>query len=222
MNLHLADAPVEIQYFGWALEDLPESRALYEFLVAPGFLPPDFSVAQVQAVYRRYLYPGPPSDRERLVIERPNIFVTEDRPRYVDIVPRNLDTLSSTPDELYDADRSLGDTLDGPAYRAMLAGFLGGLAGDMDAIEWLGLLLVRGSLNRQLTIGRYLGTLTQGQIGNREATLPTKREVLEWAQAIENRRFAYLVGDRAAGFANQLPRVISAYSDFIASFRDQL
>lgn len=69
------------------------------------------------------------------------------------------------------------------AYRLMLVAFLGALNSNPVAIRWLCVLMVRGGLNRQLTISHFLAVASGGTFGNTEMALPSPPELLEWAQA---------------------------------------
>jgi hypothetical protein len=209
MNVELAGAPADVQYFGWALQHLPAASALAGLLAVPNAVPAEFASDSVRDVYRQYLYgagfglPEPYGPYSRPTGIVPGL------PRYVDIVSADFSAIISAPDEVYDADRQQHGSIDALAYQAMLAAFLGGFAGDSLAISWLGVLLLRGPLNRQLTIGRFLGVLTQGQVGAAEPTLPTKGQAVQWAQAA--------VRGEVVEPINRLPGIIESYAAFASS-----
>lgn len=214
MNIQLADAPEDVQYFGWALEHLPEGKMASGLLAVPDALPSDVAVNRVRSVYGDYLYRATPED----------IYIAGGRYRrdpfpyrggspsgravlYTDIVNNDPDRIRSAPGELYDADRNLDGTIDDLAYRAMLASFLGAFDGDSYAIQLLATLMLRGSLNRQHTIARFLGVVTRGQVSLLPGP-PQKTEVVGLARSV-------VAGD--VNIEGQLAQVIRSYAYFVSA-----
>jgi hypothetical protein len=204
MNIELVDAPEDVQYFGWALQHLPEGNTLSGLLAVPDALPPDVAVARVQDVYHKYF------DTDRLVPlpVLPDYLRRDVHPLYAEIVgPNKAAEIEAAQDELYDADRHLPGRIDDLAYQAMLAGFLGAFDKDTTSVRWLATLLLRGSLNRQLTIGSFFRMLTGGELGAFESVLPTKSETVTLAKTLVS-------GDLHSEY--QLAQTIRHYADFIS------
>jgi hypothetical protein len=212
MNIELAGAPEDVQYFGWALQQLPEGNRLSGLLAVPDVLPSDVAVAGVRDVYGKYLYREPSvSLSQWRSYQRRAVQLPGEAPLYADIVSRGGSEIEAAQDELYDADRHLPGIIDDLAYQAMLAGFLGAFDKDTTAVHWLATLLLRGPLNRQLTIGSFFRMLTGGQLGAFESVLPTKSETRALAKTLftEDLHSEY-----------QLPQTIRHYADFVSSSPD--
>jgi hypothetical protein len=210
MNIELAGAPEDVQYFGWALQHLPEANMLSGLLAVPGALPPEVAVASVQNVYQLYLYrkaqvPFPSSQWRRY--RGRGVQLPGGAPFYTDIVSFGEVEIEDAPNELYDADRHLPGIIDDSAYQAMLAGFLGAFDRDTTAVRWLATLLLRGTLNRQLVIGSFIRMLTRGELGAFESVLPTKSEVVSLATTLVR-------GDLPIEY--ELAQVIRNYADYIS------
>jgi hypothetical protein len=224
MNVELAGASEEVQYFGWALEHLPEGKTLSGLLVVPRVMPLEVAADRVRDVYRTYIYGDPISNylgalrisefrRDPLLQQSIASRIQSSGLMYVDAVPIDPPEVLSAPDQLYGADLSTPGPIDDLAYQAMLASFLGAYDGVDFAIRVLGTLLLRGSLNRQLTIVRFLSMLTRGQFGafefgTFESALPTKDQVVALAQRISRRDI------RIEG---RLEQIIESYANYASS-----
>ena len=223
MNIELVGAPEDVQYFGWAVEHLPEGKMLSGLLAVPNALPTDVALTRVREVYQKYLGPplysyrdDPVSIRlwqiqplqQRIISLGRTVPVPGQTPLYADAVRSSGSEIATAPDELYDADSRMPGPIDDLAYQAMLAGFLGAFDGDQYAIQLLALLLLRGSLNRQLAIGRFFRMLTRDGLGVFESNLPTKNEVVTLAQTLV--RLDLRLG-------TQLPQIIGQYASFASS-----
>jgi hypothetical protein len=73
--------------------------------------------------------------------------------------------------------------VDATAYRLMLKSFLMAFMGQ-SSIGWLGVLMLRGSLDRQFTITRFLHLMTDTNIPGHYDRPPSRQMVIHWAQAI--------------------------------------
>jgi hypothetical protein len=87
------------------------------------------------------------------------------------------------------------------AYHLMLICFMGVLDGNMDALRWLVVLMVRGGLNRQLTISRFLGVAIPDIIEGPAEMLPGHDAVLGWAEVASN----------ASSLESVLARMVAEY-----------
>jgi hypothetical protein len=217
MNIELSDASQEIQYFGWAMEHLPEGKMLSGLLVVPGVMPLSAAAERIRGVYRRYIVWTPSA--EYRVYSPSEDYDLEDRQfseepfpyrlvgRYIDTVPISSRAILASAPELYGADLRMPGTIDDLAYQAMLASFLGVFDKDQGALLTLATLLLRGSLNRQLTIGQFLRML---RLYTFESELPTKMEVVRAAQAMaEGDRISTISDDRF-----RLERLVYRYANF--------
>lgn len=192
MNVELVNAPEDIQFFGWALEHLPEGKALSGLLVIPGALTTSDALERVRAVYARYIHVDAirrASPWRKDALGRELTLRPVEAARYIDVVNPYSSEAISAPDTLYDADNRLPATVDDLAYQAMLASFLGAFDGDGPAIRLLATLLLRGSLNRQMTITRFVSMLTHGEYGLHESVVPTKREVTDLVRVMAGGNF---------------------------------
>ena len=80
-----------------------------------------------------------------------------------------------------DAVEAVAPEVELAGYRLMLAAFLGSLAGYEAAWDWLRVLLLRGPLNRQLSIMGFAaaaGSLPPAVEGFDEEAVPSRRQVL--------------------------------------------
>ncbi|PKV82725.1 hypothetical protein [Streptomyces sp. TLI_146] len=163
MEAQLAVQSEELGYFAWGLGAVPRLGDLTEWAN-----PTD--VAKI--IDDAFTYETAPSAPLR---EEPDI-------RYVDLVTErpNYPNLSlSMPAEMqYKADVELLNTPenDVAAYRLMRVSFLAALSGVQDSLGWLTLLMLRGSLNRQASIAKFLNLATAGQI--RDITPPPSRDAV--------------------------------------------
>lgn len=66
--------------------------------------------------------------------------------------------------------------------RMVWGNYIKAVAGDSHAIESLISLLLTEPLNRKLDIAFFLGVLTDGFVGSRYKSLPTRSEVISWAR----------------------------------------
>jgi hypothetical protein len=87
------------------------------------------------------------------------------------------------------------------SYHRMLAGLVACLRGDQNGLNWLTALLITEPINRKLPIAYFLGNLTDGRLGSQKKSIPTRKQVLEWANQVkENRiRVTPLIGELAFG-----------------------
>jgi hypothetical protein len=73
------------------------------------------------------------------------------------------------------------------AFARMLAAIILAISGDFDGHKWLAAMLVTDQMNRKLTIARFLGLLTDGQVGWMGTELPSRSQALNWAKQIATR-----------------------------------
>ncbi|MFI0514904.1 hypothetical protein ACH3Y9_33540 [Streptomyces sp. WSLK1-5] len=105
--------------------------------------------------------------------------------RYADVVDGPGISLS-IPRVYFGSDvESLDARVDAAAYRLMLNCFVMSFAGDPACLPWLGLLMLRGPLDRQFTIARFLNTMTNTSVVGRYDGPPGRALVLEWVRAID-------------------------------------
>lgn len=187
MRIPISRSEDQLGYFAWAFENFHLTGLLAEDVYRSGLrISLERVAAQIADRYQSELYPDYPLGN-RFVDPR-----LDSQERYVDIIGLNRPSPSLLrPESSYSADQDENSSaaLDSAAYQAMLAGFLGALNGDYFALEWLSVLMLRGPINRQVTISRFLFLSTYGRIGSREASIPTRREVLRWAVLSANQRY---------------------------------
>lgn len=108
------------------------------------------------------------------------------------------------PKSLYQASRpekiSPSDEL--TVLRRTYACILGTIMGDENALLQLGSLLVTEPVNSKLVISRFLSLLTDGEIGASKGAIPHKAQVLQWVDAISERRVKLAVSWELLAQAN--------------------
>jgi hypothetical protein len=70
------------------------------------------------------------------------------------------------------------------AYRLTLTGFVGVCAGSKEASQWLGLLMLRGGLNRQLAIARFFDLTIDSPVSFPRDTPPERSAILTLARNV--------------------------------------
>lgn len=73
------------------------------------------------------------------------------------------------------------------AFTRMLAAIILAISGDFEGHKWLAAMLVTDQMNRKVTIARFLGLLTDGQVGWMGTELPSRSQALNWAKQIATR-----------------------------------
>lgn len=125
--------------------------------------------------------------------------------RYVDTVGFDPAKYLRSPEQHFGADsQSLDNRTDAAAYRLMLNSFLMAFGPSERCLPWLGVLLLRGPLDRQFTIVRFLNLMTSSDVGGRYDEPPGSELVLKWVNAIYSGSVSFR-GDVT------LPMAISVY-----------
>lgn len=187
----------QYRYFAWAFENLPALTEIVESLSRPPRSADPALVSRVELLVRR-----------AFAIETASVIGSEpvDQQRqsrywsrggksglargievyYTDVIIGAPDQILSSPEENYAADdEPLGPAVDDAAYRLMLNSFLMSFLQARVCLPWLGVLLVRGRIDRQFTISRFLSLLTEANISSSPHDRPPSRDVvLEWAGLI--------------------------------------
>lgn len=189
--------PEQYRYFAWAFENLPALTEITESLNRPARSVDPVLVSRVELLVRRAfatetasIIGSEPVDQQRQgrYLSRGDEFrrahVVE--VHYTDVLGGTPDQILSNPEENYAADdEPLGPAVDDAAYRLMLNSFLMAFLQARACVPWLGVLLVRGRIDRQFTISHFLSLLTEGNISPfSHDPLPSRDLVFEWAAAI--------------------------------------
>jgi hypothetical protein len=198
MRVDVEGAKPLFAYFAWAIEANPATDSVARYLAGAG------DDVNARVVARRvedlvaeelFLYRGQPLRYELWRSGRE--FSTDPvlaRPRDYAVWLDGLPDTAHLEAMLGADERELPSArLQEAAYQLMLTSFLGSLGDLPYAMSWLGRLMVRGGLNRQLTIATFLGLVTDGRIGiepgppDAEFRAPDPEAVLTWARrAIED------------------------------------
>ncbi|MDQ0836092.1 hypothetical protein QF032_007936 [Streptomyces achromogenes] len=182
-------------YFAWALENLPATARHLER-----------SGGQVQprdverAVRRSFVLETTGAGRAPQVdLRRPDQYWSRGRgpdaafpqppgtqANYADVLRASPQEALGMPDRHYSADvEPRGPAVDDAAYRLMLNGFLMAFLHAESCLPWLGVLLLRGPLDRQFTISRFLRLMTWADVDDSPGDRPPGRESVQaWAGAI--------------------------------------
>lgn len=105
--------------------------------------------------------------------------------RYADVIDSPSGYLS-VPRRYFGADAALLDPRgDAAAYRLMLNCFLMPFLRDATSLPWLGVLMLRGPLDRQFTVARFLEIMTEASVGGSDGGPPSRALVLDWVRAIQ-------------------------------------
>ncbi|GIF22090.1 hypothetical protein BJ973_002416 [Actinoplanes tereljensis] len=211
-------------YFAWAFDNLPEFDGLANLLKFADSEAIGYAGYVRDAILRVYFDETvladrslSPDGRRAYLGQPPSLSLTLARSttRYVDFLAISpYDYLGEAETQFGADDVDANDPrLDSTAYRFMLVNFLGALDGYVDAVSWLGVLLLRGNLNRRLTIIGFLVTLIGGESDLAEPTIPSTEVVLEWV----NRVRLFREGPNLA----HLERLIRAYIDATGSVGDE-
>jgi hypothetical protein len=201
--------------FVWAMETLPETRSLAATVLRPGGLP----IEDISEVIRRRIsgpfntgrsLDSPPLDTFDVTLD-PSYLRSDQLYvaylRWLDVYGMagwvSLDPYFWTEIEaMFAADGSptAPGYLDTITYRLMLTSFVGTALAVPQARSLLRLLLLRGSLNRQLAIMHFIHLLRQDldEAGPTEFRTPTKESVLaevrEWESALPLVNFEFGLG----------------------------
>jgi hypothetical protein len=187
----------QYRYFAWAFENLPALTEITESLSRPARSADPVFVSRVELLVRRAFATETASvaGSEPVDQQRQNRYWSRgDKFRqthdievhYTDVLGGTPDQILSSPEENYAADdEPLGPAVDNAAYRLMLNSFLMSFLQARVCLPWLGVLLVRGRIDRQLTISRFLSLLTEANISPFSQDRPPSRDaVLEWVEVI--------------------------------------
>ncbi|CCK24444.1 hypothetical protein BN159_0065 [Streptomyces davaonensis JCM 4913] len=217
MRVSSAGLPEAFGYFAWALENLPAVSGIAESLARDSDEPLDelddavrrsflIETRQLPETFDRF----PERGRWWSAWQpRWNLPEEPDLPRptdYVDTVGAVPSRYLSAPEQYFGADsQSLGPMADAAAYRLMLNCFLMAFGEERSCLPWLGVLMLRGPLDRQFTIARFLHLMTNadGVDVGRYDSPPSRGLVLDWASAITRERVSF------RGFS--LERAVGAY-----------
>lgn len=154
-----------IGYFAWAVEGLPRVRSIVdEELDGPHrgrlWYRSRESFSEIGAAIQEQAALSL-TENPRLILFEPELFFGID------------DRVDTSPDRQEQS------------YEEMLASFIGALGGERLGLEYAAALMIRGGLNRRLTIARFLGVASLGEIGIQNARIPTERDVQNWARRIQ-------------------------------------
>lgn len=73
--------------------------------------------------------------------------------------------------------------------RMVAAGIIAAVDGVSEAVGYLAGLLVTEPVNRKIRIARFLWLITSEELGTKAPEIPTKPEVLKWAERARNNQF---------------------------------
>jgi hypothetical protein len=215
MRVISSELPEPYGYFAWAVENLP-ATARYVERSGAEVRPSDLELA----VRRSFLLEtvsvgaGTPVD-----LRRPDQYWSRGggpgagppnpagtQVHYADVVRAAPHEVLGRPDQHYGADTEpRGPAAEAAAYRLMLNGFLMAYLHAENCLPWLGVLMLRGPLDRQFTIARFLHLMTLADVDDSPGDRPPARDsVFAWAGAIRS-------GDVAFRPEHSLEQAVSAY-----------
>ncbi|MFF4433271.1 hypothetical protein ACFYZ4_29445 [Streptomyces sp. NPDC001513] len=201
MRAQVYDRSEEVGYFAWALENSAFTQRVAESLQ---FMPWDTYEAReavidtVSGSIRNGFSAetGSAADAKSYLsrLDGP-AFASALGPRYVDLTPAGHWQTLHYPEQAYAVEDIISEPeIERAAYRLMLISFLATFTPyAKQSLPMLGMLMVRGPQNRQLTISRFLAIATDGLVGRTHSALPSRAEILEWAPAIPERSELSLV-----------------------------
>ncbi|MCX5097626.1 hypothetical protein OOK36_55320 [Streptomyces sp. NBC_00365] len=216
MRVRSTELPEEYGYFAWAVENLPATARYLQGAGTKDIEPHGLELAVRRAFLRETVGgagSGRPVDQQRpgQYWSRGGALARPPGPTGMEISYAGL--LRAPPHDVlgdprahYGADTEpRGPAADAAAYRLMLGGFLMAYLHVESCLPWLGVLLLRGPLDRQFTIGRFLRLMTLAEVGEGPDDRPPGREtVFAWAGAIHG-------GDVAFRPELSLELAVSAY-----------
>ncbi|WP_330309819.1 MULTISPECIES: hypothetical protein [unclassified Streptomyces] len=222
MRVSSVGLPEAFGYFAWAFENLPATSGIAESLTRDS----DDRLDGLDYVVRRSFFietgqlPGALEDylergRWRFAWEPPpggssDEYGLATPTDYVDTVGTLPSRYLSAPEQYFGADsQSLGPMADAAAYRLMLNCFLMAFLQERSCLPWLGVLMLRGPLDRQFTIARFLHLMTVADVVGRYDSPPSRDLVLDWASAI----------DRGTVFLRQNVSLQGAFHTYLAALR---
>ncbi|MGW2960849.1 hypothetical protein ACWDGI_20600 [Streptomyces sp. NPDC001220] len=193
-------------YFAWAFENLPALADIADGVQSRRAVTPDDVAGQVRFAAKNAFRLETTTGRDLGDLETPTGRDLEEEQtywssggsgeypfgfrtptRYADVVDGPGLSLS-VPRLYFGSDGEYLDArVDAAAYRLMLNCFLMSFLADPVCLPWLGLLMLRGPLDRQFTIARFLDAMTETSIAGRYDSPPSRALVLEWIRAIDQR-----------------------------------
>jgi hypothetical protein len=190
MTVDLRESDERLGYFTWAIDQSSSTQSLRLDVASS----PDLSLERAVASVRQVIAEDLHGARFRSEREQSEVYSVGEQGRQRPLTMRYMDTIGQSLDSFFrdlpsqfgaDAEESVTPYAEDTAYDLMLICFLGSLDGDRDAMLWLTFLMVRGGINRQLTISRFLALTTSGDIGSLGEDPPDREMVLSWAARME-------------------------------------
>lgn len=188
MRVDLRGADERLGYLAWAIEQSNDTQQLVPYLASPNSST-EAAVEWLEQVILAHLDVSP-----NLYTGEPPWGYPPPDPRFPrPLLTQYLEAIGGIPGGFLgnlppqfgaDMDQSISAYADDTAYQLMLVCFLGTLDGDINALRWLAVLMVRGGINRQLTISRFLALTTSERAGRLVEAPPDQVEVLGLAQQV--------------------------------------
>lgn len=190
MNISLKNQDERLGYFAWALEALPETNPFATLLTHPQpetHLDLPVIAEQIKRATSLELYPYDSHEKSANFPFRSDQrqvwpYFDELQIRYAGLIP-DPSTVRHNVQAYFGADdvQDFPPPMENAAYRLMLSCFLQSQAGEQQALAWLQVLLLRGPINRQMAIARFLATVTRGKLGLQQPGIPSQEQVITWA-----------------------------------------
>ncbi|MFJ9900339.1 hypothetical protein ACIQPR_44115 [Streptomyces sp. NPDC091280] len=193
MRASTAGLDERIGYFAWAFENLPALADISDAVTRRSAAPSSGFADRVRVAAKNAFHLETTSDQDFGDAQTYwSLGGSADYPfgfrtplRYADVIGSPSRYLSD-PQRYFGADAALLDARgDAAAYRLMLNCFLMPFLSNTTSLPWLGVLILRGPLDRQFTIARFLKIMTEANVGGSDDSPPSRALVLDWVRAIQ-------------------------------------